>query len=64
MWLLARAGWLAGWLTNRRKQAGEELTHCYRPDWRMGTANRRKALRDEYGFDCRCSTCLAPELDD
>jgi len=45
-------------------QAGEELTHCYRPDWRMGTKNRTAALFEEYGFWCSCKTCVGPEEDD
>lgn len=44
-------------------QEGEELTHCYRPDWRMGTKNRREALMEEYGFFCGCTTCESPEED-
>ncbi|KAG0135046.1 hypothetical protein HOY82DRAFT_668194 [Tuber indicum] len=43
--------------SGRRVEEGEEITHCYRPDWRMGTTNRRLALMGEYGFLCRCLVC-------
>ncbi|KAG0636652.1 hypothetical protein HOY80DRAFT_341309 [Tuber brumale] len=43
--------------SGRRVEEGEEITHCYRPDWRMGTRNRRLALMGEYGFLCRCLVC-------
>ncbi|KAI5814064.1 hypothetical protein BZA77DRAFT_319521 [Pyronema omphalodes] len=49
--------------TTRDVEKGEELTHCYRPDWRMGTRNRREALWEEYGFWCGCTTCQSPEED-
>ncbi|KAI5776374.1 hypothetical protein EDC01DRAFT_763323 [Geopyxis carbonaria] len=48
----------------RDVEVGEELTHCYRPDWRMGTRNRRDALRGVYGFECRCRRCEEPDSDD
>ncbi|KAL7275579.1 hypothetical protein RUND412_001477 [Rhizina undulata] len=43
--------------TDRDTEPGEELTHCYRPDWRMGTKNRREALFEAYGFLCVCTVC-------
>ncbi|RPA92664.1 SET domain-containing protein [Choiromyces venosus 120613-1] len=43
--------------SGRRVEEGEEITHCYRPDWRMGTRNRRLALLEEYGFVCGCVVC-------
>lgn len=45
-------------------QEGEEITHCYRPDWRMGTSNRRAALLEEYDFFCECVVCTDPTEDD
>ncbi|KAI5854276.1 hypothetical protein BZA05DRAFT_467826 [Tricharina praecox] len=59
----AERGQIQFW-TDRDIAVGEELTHCYRPDWRMGTVNRRAALSEEYGFDCGCTTCEEPEVDD
>ncbi|RPB13941.1 SET domain-containing protein [Morchella conica CCBAS932] len=49
--------------TDRDIEAGEEITHCYRPDWRMGTKNRREALMENYGFWCTCKVCESPEED-
>ncbi|CUS14177.1 unnamed protein product [Tuber aestivum] len=45
--------------SGKRVEEGEEITHCYRPDWRMGTGNRRLALMGEYGFLCGCVVCEA-----
>ena len=38
--------------------AGEELTISY-VDVRVGRAQRRAALKLNYGFDCGCSKCTA-----
>ncbi|KAF8541343.1 hypothetical protein BDD12DRAFT_878914 [Trichophaea hybrida] len=56
-------GVLTFW-TVKDVQDGEELTHCYRPDWRMGGRNRAQALWEEYGFWCGCRTCEEEEEED
>jgi hypothetical protein len=52
-----------GFVVEREVDEGVELTHCYRPDWRMGTAARREALLGVYGFWCRCEVCEGVESD-
>ncbi|TGZ82550.1 SET domain-containing protein [Ascodesmis nigricans] len=64
----ARWEWDAGvgvmrFWAERDIQEGEEITHCYHPDWRMGTKNRRIALQEEYDFFCECVVCLDPSED-
>ena len=40
------------------RAAGDELTISY-VDGRLPYAERRKILRDHYGFDCACGRCAA-----
>ncbi|XP_065831641.1 SET and MYND domain-containing protein 4-like [Oscarella lobularis] len=41
---------------------GDELLHCYGPHCaRMRFRERRKALREQYYFDCVCSACSTEE---
>ncbi|XP_071501066.1 SET and MYND domain-containing protein 4-like [Diadema antillarum] len=44
--------------TTRDISRGEEIQHCYGPHARrMPTAERQRALIDQYGFRCDCKAC-------
>lgn len=43
---------------SRGINAGEEVFNCYGPSYRlMDTEERRRALREQYCFDCQCTKC-------
>ncbi len=44
-------------IANRRIAKGEEITISYVPDI-IDPMERKKALRDRWGFDCKCKLCL------
>ncbi|KAJ3128401.1 hypothetical protein HK101_005395 [Irineochytrium annulatum] len=43
--------------TVRDMAEGEELSHCY-VDRDLGYDERRRALKDGYGFECQCARCM------
>ncbi len=45
--------------SSRQIPAASEISNCYGPHHlRMGVSDRRRALRDQYHFECTCAACL------